>query len=35
MEDAANTSGIDGFCASIRAFERKYRNGERQGGACW
>lgn len=34
-DDAVNTGVLDGFCASIKAFEREYRNGQSHAGTCW
>lgn len=35
VQDAVTGGGLDGFCASIKAYERKYLNGEEEGGTCW
>jgi cytoskeletal protein RodZ len=35
VEDALASDVLDGFCGSIRAYERKYRDGESSAGACW
>lgn len=35
VEDAVNAGVVDGFCASIKAFEREYRNGQSSAGTCW
>ncbi len=35
VEDAVNTDVLDGFCSSIKAFERVYRSGRIHSGACW
>lgn len=35
LEDAAFGDIADGYCASIDAFIRKFRNGEEMGGSCW
>jgi|SRR5664279_3370908 len=35
MEDAIAAGSLDGFCASIKAYERKYTEGEAHGGTCW
>jgi hypothetical protein len=33
--DAATSGVLDGFCASIKSYERKYLDGQSAGGACW
>lgn len=33
--DAATSGVADGFCGSIKTYERKYRHGEEFGGSCW
>lgn len=33
--DALSSQTRDGFCASIKAYERKYLGGEEAGGTCW
>ncbi|WP_020661427.1 hypothetical protein [Amycolatopsis benzoatilytica] len=35
VEDAVNAGVLDGFCSSIKAFERRYRSGRTYPGACW
>lgn len=35
MEDAVSTGVLDGWCSSIKAFERKYLGGEEAAGTCW
>ena len=35
VKDAATSGVADGFCGSIKTFERKYRHGEALGGSCW
>jgi nitrous oxide reductase accessory protein NosL len=35
VDDAAASGPLDGYCASIKAYERQYLNGEERGGACW
>lgn len=35
VEDAVEAGVVDGFCSSIKAFERQYRNGRAYPGACW
>lgn len=35
MEDAVTAGSLDGFCASIKTYERTYLDGEEHGGACW
>lgn len=35
VEDAVNTDVLDGFCSSIKAFERVCRGGRMHTGACW
>ncbi|MGW4399001.1 hypothetical protein ACWEHA_27270 [Amycolatopsis nivea] len=35
VEDAVNTDVLEGFCSSIKAFERVYRGGRIHPGACW
>lgn len=35
IEDAIGAAVFDGFCASKRAFERKYLAGEETAGTCW
>lgn len=35
MQDALETGILDGFCGSIKVYERKYRNGEDMAGTCW
>ncbi|MGV9294837.1 hypothetical protein [Amycolatopsis sp. NPDC003676] len=35
VEDAVNAEVLDGFCSSIKAFERVYRGGRTYPGACW
>jgi len=35
VDDAAASGPLDGYCASITAYERQYLNGEERGGACW
>ena len=35
VQDAAMAGVLDGFCASIGAYERKYTPGEEHGGTCW
>lgn len=33
--DAAEAGALDGFCASVKAYETQYLNGQPRGGACW
>lgn len=33
--DAVNSGVADGFCASVKAYERTYLGGQTVGGACW
>jgi hypothetical protein len=33
--DAATAGVLDGFCASIDAYERQHTPGEEHGGTCW
>lgn len=35
IEDAIGAAVFDGFCASKKAFERKYLAGEETAGTCW
>jgi hypothetical protein len=35
VEDAVASRSLDGFCASIKAYERQYLGGEDRPGACW
>lgn len=35
MQDALATGTLTGFCASIKAYERKYTGGQEHGGLCW
>lgn len=35
LVDAAFSDIADGYCASIDAFVRKFRDGEEMGGSCW
>lgn len=35
IEDAIGAGVFDGFCASKKAFERKYLAGEETAGTCW
>lgn len=35
VKDAAAAGNLDGFCASIHAYERQYLNGDERGGSCW
>jgi hypothetical protein len=35
MQDALSSDVLDGFCASVKAFERQYRSGQSSGGTCW
>jgi hypothetical protein len=35
MDDSIASGVLDGFCASIKAFERQYRSGQSHAGACW
>ncbi|HEY2088520.1 MAG TPA: hypothetical protein VGH54_21195 [Mycobacterium sp.] len=35
MQDAIAAGILDGFCASIKAYERKYLDGASAGGTCW
>lgn len=35
MVDAIASGSLDGFCGSIKAYERKYTAGEEHGGTCW
>lgn len=35
VEDVIMAGVFDGFCASKKAFERKYLDGEETGGTCW
>jgi hypothetical protein len=35
VDDAAASGPLDGFCASIKAYERQYLGGEERGGTCW
>lgn len=35
VEDAMYAAVFDGFCASKKAFERKYLDGMETGGTCW
>lgn len=35
VDDAVASGPLDGFCASIKAYERQYLGGEERGGACW
>ena len=35
VHDAINSGTADGFCASIKAYERRYLFGDSPGGACW
>jgi hypothetical protein len=35
VQDAALSDVMDGFCASITAYSRKFRGGEEFGGSCW
>jgi hypothetical protein len=35
VDDAVNAGVLDGFCSSIKAFERQYRSGRKYPGACW
>lgn len=34
-EDVATAGVLDGFCGSIKAYERKFTPGEEHGGTCW
>jgi len=35
MQDALDAGVLDGFCGSIKAYERKFRGGEDMAGTCW
>ncbi len=35
VQDAVNSGTLDGFCGSIKAYERKYTGGEQHEGSCW
>jgi hypothetical protein len=35
LRDAATAGVLDGFCGSIKAYERQYTPGEGHGGSCW
>jgi hypothetical protein len=35
MQDALAAEVFDGFCASIKAYSRKYRHGKDVAGTCW
>ena len=35
VESAVASGSFDGFCASIKAFERDYLDGQEVGGTCW
>lgn len=35
MEDAVSTGVLDGWCSSIKAFERTYLDGQEAAGTCW
>jgi hypothetical protein len=35
VQDAVSAEVLDGFCSSVKAFERQYRDGQTYGGACW
>jgi hypothetical protein len=35
MQDALDVGVLDGFCSSIKAYERKFRDGEDMAGTCW
>lgn len=35
IEDAAASGVLDGFCGSIKAYERQYTGGQEHGGSCW
>jgi hypothetical protein len=34
-QTAATAGVLDGFCASVKAYERQYLGGQQEGGACW
>jgi hypothetical protein len=35
MQDALDVGVLDGFCSSIKAYERKFRDSEDMAGTCW
>jgi hypothetical protein len=35
VPDALASGVRDGFCASVKAYERKYAGGEQHSGTCW
>lgn len=35
MQDALDVGVLDGFCGSVKAYERKFRGGEEMAGTCW
>ena len=35
VDDAVASETLDGFCASIKAYERQYLDGEELAGTCW
>ena len=35
MQDALEAGGLDGFCGSVKAYERKFLGGEEKTGVCW
>jgi hypothetical protein len=35
VEDASTAGVLDGFCGSVKAYERQYLGGQEQGGTCW
>jgi hypothetical protein len=35
MQDALDAGVLDGFCGSIKAYERRFRGGDDMAGTCW